>query len=429
MVDMRSNAFEGEKPRVAVIHLGARLHYEVPAILAESGLLGALYTDFALFAGKGIWPRFLAKLLPKAGRRLLARRLPACIPKARVRRFPWLTLRNAAYERTRPAVRKSPTFVAEKALGGHRLSAALIARRFEGANVLYVHPCVSTGAISAATEQGIFVCLEATSHPRSQFIEAEEHSRRGLVGPVSAEDLAANYRLFLHEAEMADVVLAASTYTAEGLRNAGISANKIAVVPYGIEDVAGLPRARPVVGRVLFVGSVGYLKGTPILAEAARLLKSAGLPYEIRAVGPYDRRLTARPELAGPCYVGQVPRSEVGREFAEADVFVFPTLSDGFGIVLIEALRAGLPIIATPNCADVVEHGVNGFLVPAHSVDAIAEAIKTIVSDRSLREGMSQHSRRIFRRFTREAYRERLVHAITSRFQTREVTRAANGSF
>jgi glycosyltransferase involved in cell wall biosynthesis len=391
----------------------------VPAALAECGLLGNLYTDFALFEDEdGAWCDALAKVLPKGGRRLLARRLPASIPRGRVRRFPWLTLRNAFYDRVQLTGRKSAVVAASKGLGGYRLSAALVAKRFEGANVLYVHPCESTEAIGRAAEEGIFVCLEATSHPRSQFIEAQEYSRRSLVGPVTAEDLDANYRLFLREADMADVVLAASTYTAKGLSDAGIPEHKIAIVPYGIEDTLDLPPIAPRAGRVLFVGAVGYLKGTPDLAEAARRLKEARLPYEVRAVGPYDRRLVGRPEFDGPCYVGQVPRSEVGREFAEADVFVFPTLSDGFGIVLVEALRAGLPIIATPNCADVVEHGVNGLLVPARDAAAFADAITMIVSDRSLRDRMSRESRRIFRRFTREAYRERLAEVITARFRT-----------
>jgi glycosyltransferase involved in cell wall biosynthesis len=144
----------------------------------------------------------------------------------------------------------------------------------------------------------------------------------------------------------------------------------------------------------------------------------------VRVVGPHDRGLVAGADFAGPRYRGQVPRSEIGHEFAEADVFVFPTLSDGFGIVLAEALRAGLPIVATPNCADVVEHGVNGLRVPTDRGDALADAIATIVSDRALREAMSRESRRVFRRFTLEAYGERLAQTITTRFRAARTSTA-----
>jgi glycosyltransferase involved in cell wall biosynthesis len=118
------------------------------------------------------------------------------------------------------------------------------------------------------------------------------------------------------------------------------------------------------------------------------------------------------PAFKGLNYVGQVPRSEVKREFASADVLVFPTLTDGFGMVLLEALFAGLPIICTPNCGDVVRDGFNGRVVPSHNTAALAAAIREIVGNRELREQMSRNALARKAEFTLETYQQRLIGAV-----------------
>ncbi len=110
--------------------------------------------------------------------------------------------------------------------------------------------------------------------------------------------------------------------------------------------------------------------------------------------------------------MGQVPREEVKQEFARADVFVFPTLTDGFGIVLLEALFAGLPIICTKNCGDVVCDGVNGRTIPSHDGKALADAIREIVGNRKLRDNMSKAAIDMRKHFTLGAYRQRLLNGL-----------------
>jgi glycosyltransferase involved in cell wall biosynthesis len=73
--------------------------------------------------------------------------------------------------------------------------------------------------------------------------------------------------------------------------------------------------------------------------------------------------------------LGQIPRSETPELYRNADLFVLPTLSDGFGLTQLEALAHGLPVVATPNCARVVEDGVQGRIVPAADSQALAHAI------------------------------------------------------
>jgi glycosyltransferase involved in cell wall biosynthesis len=116
--------------------------------------------------------------------------------------------------------------------------------------------------------------------------------------------------------------------------------------------------------------------------------------------------------MRGPRYVGQVPRALVAEEFRRADVFVLPTICDSFGIVLVEAMAMGVPVITTPNCGDVVRDGVEGFVVPPRDSRTLAERIRQVVEDRDLRERMSQRARERVQEFSLASYSARLVRVM-----------------
>lgn len=403
----------GSSLRFAVIQLGARLHYAVPAVLAQAGMLQSLYTDAHAGIGGVRWLRPLGGLPGGRGvRRLLARHLPTSIPKSKVRSWLWPSLQIEWLNLCRPKNRKLARYWHARHAGGHWLARRAIEDNFGGANALYVHPCVSTDAVREAKRRGMFVVLEAISHPFNKFVERAEYERFGLTGPEPESELSDNLAFFQAEAELADIILAASPYVKEGLVELGLNAEKIAVVPYGIETNFFHEPARPVHGRVLYVGNIGYLKGIPHLAAAARALHAEGFRGEVRAVGPRDGRLMERPEFVGLNYLGQVPRSEIKKEFLQADVFVFPTLSDGFGIVLLEALAAGLPVICTPNCAGIVRDGVDGFVVPVRNATALAARMRELVEDRALHDRMAHSARARSRDFTLDAYAARLQQVL-----------------
>jgi glycosyltransferase involved in cell wall biosynthesis len=85
----------------------------------------------------------------------------------------------------------------------------------------------------------------------------------------------------------------------------------------------------------------------------------------------------------------RAPRSRVLQYYRDADVFLFPTHSDGFGLTQIEALESGLPVIASRNCAAVVEHGRTGLLLDEVSPEVIARAICTCLDQPEMLARMS----------------------------------------
>lgn len=132
----------------------------------------------------------------------------------------------------------------------------------------------------------------------------------------------------------------------------------------------------------------------------------------MRVVGPYSTSVASRPEFAGPTYIGQVPRALVQEEFRAADLFVFPTLAEGFALVHLEALACGVPVITTPHCGSAVRDGVDGFVVPIRDASAIADRVQLLLRDRTFRDRMSAAARTRASEFVWDRYAEHLLGAI-----------------
>jgi glycosyltransferase involved in cell wall biosynthesis len=307
--------------------------------------------------------------------------------------------------------KKSARWMHRHGIGGHWLARKAIRQNFSGAGTLYVHPCVATDAVFEAKKRGLRVVIETISHPFSGRLEHDEIVAFGSPPPVPLSVVEDNITFFEHELGQADIILAASEYVKSGLIQLGVNPARVALVPYGLE--LAMPAddgANPIKGRALYVGTVGYLKGTHHLAAASRLPESRGTSF--RVVGPLVAEMRSRPEFQGPTYIGQLPRTRVKEEYSRADVFVFPTLSDGFGIVLLEAMAAGLPVVTTENCAGIVQDGINGFVIPLRDPQAIADRVGLIINDRRLRGRMSEAARATAKRFSLRAYGDALVTSL-----------------
>jgi glycosyltransferase involved in cell wall biosynthesis len=87
---------------------------------------------------------------------------------------------------------------------------------------------------------------------------------------------------------------------------------------------------------------------------------------------------------------GKVSRDRTDEFYRSADLFVLPTLSDGFALTQLEAMAHGLPVIATPNCGEVVTDGVDGLIVPASDSNALAEAFQLLIQDPEKLRSMSE---------------------------------------
>lgn len=395
--------------RFAVLQLGARMHYAVPALLKRAEMLGHFYTDAVGNLGvTGALGTLLPSwLCPAPVKRLLGRRIPAEVPPEDVTTAQGLALLDGLRKTlpsNMPATDTAPGWLRQR----------MKSEDFRGANALY---CLDPGdldVIRAAKQRGMAVVYEQIIAPQVGRILREERSRFPGLETQDSEDLVeAGIRMDNQVWRLADLVLAPSDFVREGMVDLGAGADKIGLVPYGLpEHWFGPLTARPVPGRILFVGGVGLRKGNHYLAEACRILAERGVAADFRVIGPYDAREIASPAFRGPTYVGQVPRSQVREEFLRADVFAFPTLAEGFALSHLEAMACGVPVVTTPNCGPAVRDGQDGFVVQPRDAKSLADRLEAIISDRALRRRLGESARERASRYSWSDYRARLLEAL-----------------
>ena len=157
--------------------------------------------------------------------------------------------------------------------------------------------------------------------------------------------------------------------------------------------------------RLLFVGNCTPLKGLDYLIEAISLLKDLDLRLDI--VGDVSIRPRYCDELVRKTndldidkritFHGAISSEDIGRFYSQADIFTFPSLYEGFGIVLAEAMHAGLPIVATRTgpVNEIIREGENALLVPPADSAALAGAIRKLAADPSMRKSFGRVSHQL----------------------------------
>ena len=213
------------------------------------------------------------------------------------------------------------------------------------------------------------------------------------------------------ELALADLVITASTFAKESVARApGLKAS-IRVVPYGTRPATVSLARGPGSGklRVLFVGALSQAKGLGYLLEAVTHI---GPEIEFTLIG---RRIS--PAVPAPSvldkhrWIPSLPHNELLEEMSRHDVLVLPSLHEGFGLVMTEAMGQGLVVITTPHTAgpDLITDGADGFLVPIRSSEAIEETLALLLRDRDRLKTMQEAARRKALAWTWENYRQRLL--------------------
>jgi len=118
--------------------------------------------------------------------------------------------------------------------------------------------------------------------------------------------------------------------------------------------------------------------------------------------------------VTGVNYIPTAPHSEVLEHMRNHDVLVLPSLSEGFGLVVLEAMSQGMTVIVSENtgAGDVIQNGVQGFVVPIRSSEAISEKLSMLASNRENLEQMKIAALERARQCTWDVYRQSLVEAV-----------------
>jgi glycosyltransferase involved in cell wall biosynthesis len=220
-------------------------------------------------------------------------------------------------------------------------------------------------------------------------------------------------------------VIAASSFTLQGLVDRGVDASHMRVVPYGAFDGEAIPRLpeavytdsrwcsqRPL--RLLWVGQLAYRKAAHHLFAALRFFSSAQVQLTLVTRSAMPRELVALcPENVH--VISNVTDSLKADLYRSHHLFVLPSLVEGFGLVYLEALAAGLPILASLNSGapDIISHGVHGFIVEAGIAESIRDVIDACLSDSSLLPAMSFNGISLSRSLTWSRFREGIRQSLS----------------
>jgi glycosyltransferase involved in cell wall biosynthesis len=255
---------------------------------------------------------------------------------------------------------------------------------------------VATGAtlpiIRRARDEGAAILTHpVSSHP--EFYREELDREIAHLGvPQSA--MVYPDRDIGEELRLSNRMFCLSTLVRDSLVARGYSADRIDVIPLPTDLDLFSPGSSPPAGlfRVTCVADVRPIKGHIYLLEAWRKLR---LPNaELVFAG------TMRREMAGVLdryrglfrYVGPLGKRALVDLYRQSTLMVLPSLEDGFGLVVAEALACGTPVLITEQVGarDIVKPGVNGYVVPTRDVEALAQTMSNIHASASLREQLRQ---------------------------------------
>jgi Glycosyltransferase len=188
-----------------------------------------------------------------------------------------------------------------------------------------------------------------------------------------------------NEIKLADKIIVASTFTASSLADYPGVLPEVKIVPYGFPPIGAPRNYLPLKGRplnVLFVGGLSQRKGLADLFQAAEEL---GSEINLTIVG---RKTTAEckaldDELKKYNWIPSLSHAEILKLMRNQDVLVFPSLFEGFGLVITEAMSQGTPVITTNRTVgqDVITHGRNGWIIEAGSSKSIKDAIEYLIKN------------------------------------------------
>jgi glycosyltransferase involved in cell wall biosynthesis len=406
--------------------LGAREHYAIPRALFHLGTLEYLLTDAWVPPGF-----FLAKLCGRESK--LRERFHTGLCDAPVKAF---TSSFLLFEMGARARRLGmwPSILARNRWFQRKVVSALtsdLGPLIYAAPVLLSYSYTALEPFRYAKSRGWKTVLaQIDPGPVEEAIVAEEAARvPELAGDwqPAPREYWTNWR---EECKLADQIVVNSEWSRDGLIREGVPPEKLSVIPlaYEIPEVRGqrsevgcarkcpvrFTHQRPL--RVLFLGLINLRKGVARLLEAARILRDEPVefwmvgPVEItntNTIGDAERRRFSQGNDYRVKWFGPATRKQAAEFYRNADVFILPTLSDGFAITQLEAQAHSLPIIASKFCGRVIENGVNGMILEEPSPTCIAHAARDCIAnpDRLERLATGSHVRN---KFTLQALADQL---------------------
>jgi len=249
------------------------------------------------------------------------------------------------------------------------------------------------GAIEKARRLGMKIVVDhSIAHPA--FMENQlsgEYKKNGVPFTLGISN--SFWQSVLSDCKKADYVLVNSYFVKRTFIENGFDKDKMKVVYLGVRnDFVGLKKDYSLNGslKILFTGGWGFRKGAEYSLRAMQMLDEKGINYEYIVVGNNSEGLSLvqKYPIKHLKLVGMVPQDELKSYLSDADIYLFPSLCEGCASSGMEAMAAGLPVIATEESGFPIINGQNGIIVPSKDVDSIYKSILQLKEDHKLRENI-----------------------------------------
>jgi alpha-maltose-1-phosphate synthase len=272
--------------------------------------------------------------------------------------------------------------------------------------------------LSAKRSSKISVCELATGHAPSAVRLLQEEKNLNPEWADSIDNVSfpdSYFERLRREPHEADFVVAASSFTLRTLREDGVPESKLHLLPLGFE-LDHIPyteqrRTRkpgaPI--KLLYAGRLTQRKGVKYLLDAMNEFDPEEV--ELHMIGHIQGSGKGLSRYKNYIHHSPLPQYELFKMYQEFDAFVLPSIFEGFGLVLVEAMAAGLPIITTSHSIgpEIVENDKNGYLVPIRSSAEIASAIrKYLGKSEEERFEMKRNARETALKYSWDEYKLRL---------------------
>lgn len=313
------------------------------------------------------------------------------LPSNKIRTWPWLqTPYMAIAWRLSVRIRREWEWLGQRAMDAH------VARVLPDCDVLVA---LSGGGLKsglkAQSQGGIYVCDRGSAHIRVQDqLMRSEAERWGFafegIDPrvIDMEE---------QEYTQADAITVPSTFSQRSFIDQGFDPKRVHLLPYGVDVSRFKPDGEPSPSSfdILYAGSMTLNKGVPYLLQAFRSLSHpakrlwiAGTPDE----GFIARMKALRLWPNDVQLLGHLPQDELARRMSSSHVLVLPSMQDGFGMVLSQAMACGCVPVASSHTGawDAFDDGISGLVFPAGDADALTSKLQALADQPTLLTAMRE---------------------------------------
>lgn len=389
-------------------HLAARAHYEMPRALQIEGQLKYMITDVWF---SSIWREMQA---PGQTMKKLLQRGSSAIPDSKVKSFntaaiAWELLWKLTKKNAWELILARNTWYQEK------VADLLEKMDIAPEDIFYSFAYTALRPMGKLRSGVKKILYQMDPGMEEELLVQEEYRKTGIPNTSWTPAPSVYWQNWKKELELSDTIIVNSEWSKSALMKQDVPENKIAVIPlpYTIPSTSWdfqrqypdkFTRDRPM--RVLFLGTLTVRKGFHRVLEVAKALEHD--PVEFYFVGQKEFEFETRENMR--CF-GHVSREDTIEFYKNSDVFLFPTLSDGFGLTQLEALSWKLPVISSSFCGEVVEDEVSGKILTENTAGEITEMIRFfLLNPERLAEyasnGLSRAGQFNHARFSKELLKE-----------------------